>query len=236
MPILPQPHQLTACRSPPPQVHVPQEYQGQRGEGFSLPRHLHDDRRQPRGRRAGWGSWGSEGRCWGRAQAAPHTGPVTFQDFIFFCDAVASWVSPKDDLRDMFYKVSSWEAVAGGEGAPLGREAAFRRLHAGARLTPRLPADSPRLQRPSWGGELAAVLRAVPASAQGEVGCLLRGLDERHDCQVRRLRAGGPLLLGGVGGAGPDPRLSPQVSVCVVGGVAGERTASRSRRALVEGG
>lgn len=30
-----------------------------------------------------------------------------FQDFIFFCDAVASWVSPKDDLRDMFYKVSS---------------------------------------------------------------------------------------------------------------------------------
>lgn len=29
------------------------------------------------------------------------------QDFIFFCDAVASWVNPKDDLRDMFYKVSS---------------------------------------------------------------------------------------------------------------------------------
>lgn len=27
------------------------------------------------------------------------------QDFIFFCDAVASWVNPKDDLRDMFYKV-----------------------------------------------------------------------------------------------------------------------------------
>lgn len=27
------------------------------------------------------------------------------QDFIFFCDAVASWVTPKDDLRDMFYKV-----------------------------------------------------------------------------------------------------------------------------------
>lgn len=31
--------------------------------------------------------------------------PSLFQDFIFFCDAVASWVSPKDDLRDMFYKV-----------------------------------------------------------------------------------------------------------------------------------
>ncbi|KAK5608335.1 Transportin-2 [Crenichthys baileyi] len=27
------------------------------------------------------------------------------QDFIFFCDAVASWVSPKEDLRDMFYKI-----------------------------------------------------------------------------------------------------------------------------------
>ncbi|NXC91127.1 TNPO1 protein, partial [Cercotrichas coryphoeus] len=27
------------------------------------------------------------------------------QDFIFFCDAVASWISPKDDLRDMFCKV-----------------------------------------------------------------------------------------------------------------------------------
>lgn len=29
------------------------------------------------------------------------------QDFIFFCDAVASWVNPKDDLRDMFYKVNN---------------------------------------------------------------------------------------------------------------------------------
>ncbi|KAI9523344.1 hypothetical protein NQZ68_028368 [Dissostichus eleginoides] len=28
------------------------------------------------------------------------------QDFIFFYDAVASWVNPKDDLRDMFYKCS----------------------------------------------------------------------------------------------------------------------------------
>jgi transportin-1 len=27
------------------------------------------------------------------------------QDFIFFCDAVASWVSPKEDLKEMFYKV-----------------------------------------------------------------------------------------------------------------------------------
>uniref|UniRef100_A0A673AD48 Transportin-1 n=1 Tax=Sphaeramia orbicularis TaxID=375764 RepID=A0A673AD48_9TELE len=27
------------------------------------------------------------------------------QDFIFFCDAVASWVNPKDDLRDMFYQL-----------------------------------------------------------------------------------------------------------------------------------
>lgn len=29
------------------------------------------------------------------------------QDFIFFCDAVASWVNPKDDLRDMFCKVKA---------------------------------------------------------------------------------------------------------------------------------
>lgn len=48
---------------------------------------------------------------------------------------------------------------------------------------------------------------------------------------------GGPLIWDGLGrGTGPDPCLSPQVSVCVVGGVAGERAASRSRRALVEGG
>ncbi|KAI2589032.1 TNPO2 isoform 18, partial [Pan troglodytes] len=53
----------------PALVHVPQEHQGQRGEGLSLPRHLHDDRCQP------------GGRC------------------------AASWVSPKDDLRDMFYKI-----------------------------------------------------------------------------------------------------------------------------------
>lgn len=27
------------------------------------------------------------------------------QDFIFFCDAVASWAHPKPDLKDMFYKI-----------------------------------------------------------------------------------------------------------------------------------
>ncbi|XP_050403950.1 transportin-1 isoform X2 [Patella vulgata] len=27
------------------------------------------------------------------------------QDFIFFCDAVASWVHPKQDLKEMFYKI-----------------------------------------------------------------------------------------------------------------------------------
>jgi transportin-1 len=26
-------------------------------------------------------------------------------DFIFFCDAVASWMNPKDDLKEMFSKV-----------------------------------------------------------------------------------------------------------------------------------
>ena len=37
---------------------------------------------------------------------------VDLQDFIFFCDAVASWVNPKEDLRDMFYKVAhDWAHV-----------------------------------------------------------------------------------------------------------------------------
>lgn len=27
------------------------------------------------------------------------------QDFIYFCDAVASWVNPKEDLKEMFSKV-----------------------------------------------------------------------------------------------------------------------------------
>ena len=27
------------------------------------------------------------------------------QDFIFFCDAVASWMNPKEDLKEMFNKV-----------------------------------------------------------------------------------------------------------------------------------
>lgn len=39
------------------------------------------------------------------------SGSLSAQDFIFFCDAVASWVNPKDDLRDMFYKVRSWLTV-----------------------------------------------------------------------------------------------------------------------------
>lgn len=27
-------------------------------------------------------------------------------DFIFFCDAVASWITPKEDLKEVFIKVS----------------------------------------------------------------------------------------------------------------------------------
>lgn len=30
---------------------------------------------------------------------------VLFQDLIFFCDAVASWVNPSPDLKEMFLKV-----------------------------------------------------------------------------------------------------------------------------------
>lgn len=35
------------------------------------------------------------------------------QDFIFFCDAVASWVTPRDDLKDMFQKVCERNAAVG---------------------------------------------------------------------------------------------------------------------------
>ena len=27
------------------------------------------------------------------------------EDFIFFCDAIASWINPKADLKEMFHKV-----------------------------------------------------------------------------------------------------------------------------------
>lgn len=27
------------------------------------------------------------------------------QDFIYFCDAVASWINPKEDLKEIFTKV-----------------------------------------------------------------------------------------------------------------------------------
>ena len=33
------------------------------------------------------------------------------QDFIFFCDAVASWVQPKDDLKEMFNKVHMFTSI-----------------------------------------------------------------------------------------------------------------------------
>lgn len=41
-----------------------------------------------------------------QVEMLPHLSSLG-QDFIFFCDAVASWVNPKDDLRDMFYKVKA---------------------------------------------------------------------------------------------------------------------------------
>lgn len=30
------------------------------------------------------------------------------EDFIFFCDAIASWINPKQDLKEMFHKVCSF--------------------------------------------------------------------------------------------------------------------------------
>lgn len=44
------------------------------------------------------------------AEASPYLFSLE-QDFIFFCDAVASWVNPKDDLRDMFYKVKAGKTL-----------------------------------------------------------------------------------------------------------------------------
>lgn len=41
-----------------------------------------------------------------KLEMLPHLSSLE-QDFIFFCDAVASWVNPKDDLRDMFCKVKA---------------------------------------------------------------------------------------------------------------------------------
>jgi len=35
------------------------------------------------------------------------------QDFIFFCDAVASWVNPKPDLKEMFFKVRRDHSLLG---------------------------------------------------------------------------------------------------------------------------
>ena len=34
------------------------------------------------------------------------------EDFIFFCDAVASWVSPKADLKQMFHEVSDHSVIS----------------------------------------------------------------------------------------------------------------------------
>lgn len=86
-------------------MHVTAQHPGQRGERLRLPGDLHHDRRE---------SWRcGPGECEAR-KARRHchrlfwslAPPPFAQDFIFFCDAVASWVNPKDDLRDMFYKVT----------------------------------------------------------------------------------------------------------------------------------
>ena len=31
------------------------------------------------------------------------------QDFIYFCDAIASWNNPKPDLKNMFYEVDFFD-------------------------------------------------------------------------------------------------------------------------------
>lgn len=75
-------------------------------------------------------------------------------DFIFFCDAVASWVNPKTDLHEMLVKVSEimsdWDWVQTALANPLW----FLSL-----------SDLARIQDAGRRRELAAICGAIPAAA-----------------------------------------------------------------------
>ncbi len=95
--------------------------------------------------------------------------PSLAQDFIFFCDAVASWVTPKDDLRDMFYKVrwvnimysgdvlkirvDEWDRVS------LCRSCMVLRT----RSVRRTGSSSPSSSRPSWRNASLHAMACSPA-------------------------------------------------------------------------
>lgn len=76
-------------------------------------------------------------------------------DFIFFCDAVASWTAPKDDLKEMFQKVKT----------------AARRVTSSVFSQRDLTVifvclDTIYFQKSSWRRELETILRSISAAAQ----------------------------------------------------------------------
>ncbi len=93
------------------QVHFSTKYKRQWGKRLCIQRNLHYDQRKPGRCSAGEvqqydGSVVVVLSVAPQVEMLPHLSSLE-QDFIFFCDAVASWVNPKDDLRDMFCKVKA---------------------------------------------------------------------------------------------------------------------------------
>ena len=79
-------------------------------------------------------------------------------DFIFFCDAIASWVTPKADLKHMFHEVSiflnSFESV----------------------LTIHIFSDPSWIQESSGRTRMATVCSPIPSSLKGKIGCYIQCL------------------------------------------------------------
>ena len=73
------------------------------------------------------------------------------QHFMFFCDAVASWNTPRDDLKETFHKVGT---------VPCGRgeKSAF------------ISTDPPWVQERGGRGQLAGVCGAISPCTEGETG------------------------------------------------------------------
>lgn len=109
-----------------------------------------------------------------------------FQDFIFFCDAVASWQSPKPDLKQMFYTVSEiiivfcflviWVFcfVLPSEFVKICVADLYVPTMPNSLPTPRKYADSPQLQERSWERKLEEVLWSVSGTLERETISQLR--------------------------------------------------------------
>lgn len=83
-------------------------------------------------------------------------------DFIFFCDAAASWSSPKSDLHEMLKNVRKKSFPS----------KSFQLIFNYFFLT-----DSSRIQNASRRWKLASVLRSIPASAGGATQRHVRDLN-----------------------------------------------------------